>query len=70
MDEQSLPTLPFEKKTKKWGTVQVIAIEPSDKGGLLQIDDGDHAPLWVRARDALGQDFFLKNGRAYVDIRP
>jgi hypothetical protein len=55
---QDLPELPFEHKTKKWGVIQVTAISGTDKGGLVEIDDGNHAPFWVRAKEVLGFDVY------------
>lgn len=54
----ALPPLPFTKKTKKYGTVTVVAIQRTDKGGLVQIDDEDHAPCWVRYKDIFGEEYF------------
>jgi hypothetical protein len=54
----SFPPVPFERKTKKYGVVTVLAIQPSTMGGLVEIDDGDHAPFWVRAKSVLGSDLY------------
>jgi len=58
MTAETLPELPFECKTKKYGTVQVTAYTRTDKGGLVEIDDGEHAPCWCRAKDVLGFDLY------------
>lgn len=52
------PAVPFEIETKKFGKVTVTAVNPSDKGGLVEVDDGDHAPFWVRAKTILGIDVY------------
>jgi hypothetical protein len=54
----SFPPVPFERKTKKYGVVTILAIEPSTQGGLVEIDDHDHAPFWVRAKAALGSELY------------
>lgn len=56
--DKAIPAVPFEKKTKKYGTVTVLEIKPTSSGGLVLIDDGDHLPSWVRAKSALGEEFF------------
>lgn len=55
---QVVPAVPFEIKTKKWGKVTVTALRSSDKGGLVEIDDQEHAPFWVRAKSILGFDVY------------
>lgn len=55
-ETKELPALPFELKTKKWGTVVVEAIEHTDKGGLVLISENDHMPFWAKALDVLGHE--------------
>lgn len=49
---------PTEVTSKKYGKVTVHAVASSDKGGLAQIDEDGGFPVWVRALDVLGQDFY------------
>lgn len=64
MADKEVPAVPFQKKTKKYGTVTVTALCPSPSGGLAEItcmtsqhgklEEG--APFWVRAKLVLGHD--------------
>lgn len=56
MADKAVPSVPFEKKTKKYGTVTVIALSPNNSGGLAEVVIGDGAPFWVRAKMVLGYD--------------
>ena len=53
-----LPPVPFAWKTKKHGDVTVTAISGSQSGGLVEIDDGEHAPCWVRGKSIFGFDVY------------
>lgn len=39
------------KTHKKFGKVRVLAVCPTDKGGLAQIDTPEHGIFWVRAAE-------------------
>jgi hypothetical protein len=54
MENKELPALPFEKKTKKWGVVNVQDIQYTDQGGLVLIAEGDHMPFWAKYKDVFG----------------
>ena len=53
-----LPPVPFAWKTKKHGDVTVTAISGSQSGGLVEIDDGEHAPCWARAKSVFGFEIY------------
>jgi hypothetical protein len=60
MDTPQLPPVPFERKTSKYGLVDVLEVVPTDKGGLVQIDDREHMMFWARATDVLGFPVYNK----------
>jgi hypothetical protein len=55
---EELPELPFPQKTKKYGLVTVTDYCRTDKGGLVEVDDGNHAAFWARSKDVFGFEMF------------